>query len=174
MWKKNRTPIRMAILGVLLVALVFAIYSSYASEDTIRVGDTAPNFSLKQLDGTEAKLSDLRGQAVILNFWGSWCGPCKNEMPELERHYQQFKDEGLVVVGVNVAESPITVQQFVDQVGVTFPIWLDQKGKEVTKLYKVGPLPTTFFIDRKGKVADIFIGEMKEHTLKPRIAKILE
>ncbi len=172
--KPNRTPLRAAVLAVVLAALVFAVYSSLNKNPaTVKVGDEAPNFSLQQLDGEPVKLSDLRGKAVLLNFWGSWCKPCKSEMPAIEKIYQKNKDKGFVVVGVNIGESPIVVKQFAEQVGVTFPLWLDQK-REITQLYKIGPIPTSFFIDRNGKVADYFIGQMTESIMAEKVAKILQ
>ncbi len=173
MKNKNRTPVRVAILGILFAALIFAVYSSFKKDSaTVEVGDQAPNFSLQQMDGKQVKLSDLRGKGVVLNFWGSWCVPCKTEMPELEKQYQQNKDKGVVFVGVNIGESPITVKQFVDQVGVTFPIWLDQQ-REITRLYNIGPIPTTFFIDKDGVVKDEFIGQMSAQIIQDKVAKIL-
>lgn len=170
---KNRTPIRVAILVVLLAALIFAVYSSFKKDSsTIAVGETAPNFSLQQLDGKEVKLADLRGKGVVLNFWGSWCVPCKTEMPELEKQSQAFTSKGVVFTGVNIGESPITVKQFVDQVGVTFPIWLDQQ-REITRLYNIGPIPTTFFIDKDGVVKDVVIGQMNAAIIQEKVAKIL-
>ncbi|MGD8189148.1 thiol-disulfide oxidoreductase ResA [Brevibacillus ginsengisoli] len=171
--KKNRTSIRVVILVILLAALIFAVYSSFKKDQaTISVGDVAPNFSLQQLDGSQVKLSDLRGKAVVLNFWGSWCDPCKAEMPEIEKQWEKNKDKGIVFTGVNIGESPITVKQFVDQFGVTFPIWLDQQ-REITRLYNIGPIPTTFFIDKNGVVQAIVTGQMNESIIREKVAKIL-
>lgn len=174
MVKQNRTWLRVAILSVLLAALVFAVYSSFQKDtSTLKVGDTAPNFSLPQLDGSQVKLSDFQGKAVVLNFWGSWCVPCKTEMPDLEKQYQLHKNNRIVFTGVNIGESAITAKQFISQVGVTFPIWLDQQ-REITRLYKIGPIPTTFFIDKNGVIKDVFIGQMNEQLLQEKVAKILQ
>ncbi|MGE7271972.1 thiol-disulfide oxidoreductase ResA [Brevibacillus panacihumi] len=171
--KKNRIFIRVAILGLIIVALVFALYSSFVKDPkAVQVGSEAPNFSLLQLDGTPTILSDLKGRGVVLNFWGTWCEPCKAEMPALQKQYDAHKDKGLIIMGVNIGESPITVEQFVKQVGVNFPILMDQKS-EITKLYRIGPIPTTFFIDPKGEVKEIFIGEMSEEYIEKNVRKIL-
>ncbi len=171
--RKKRTIMRVSILAVLLAALVFAVYSSLAKGvDDVKIGEQAPNFSLKQLDGTAVKLSDLQGKGVVLNFWGSWCKPCKAEMPALDKKYQELKDKGLVVVGVNISEAPVSVQQFVDQLGVTFPILLDRQS-DITRLYNIGPIPTTYFLDSKGIVKDIVIGQMSEATISAKVNKIL-
>jgi peroxiredoxin len=171
--KSNRTYIRVAVLGVLLVALVFAVYSSFVKDpNAVKVGRDAPNFSLEQLNGASITLSDLRGKGVVLNFWGTWCGPCKQEMPALQKQYEAYKDKGLVVVGVNIGESPITVEPFVKQFGVTFPILLDRES-QITKLYRIGPIPTTFFIDPDGEVKEIFVGQLNEDMIAQKVAKIL-
>lgn len=171
--KKNRTYIRIAILGVLLVALVFAIYTSLDKDpNAVKIGRKAPNFSLEQLNGSPIALADLKGKGVVLNFWGSWCDPCKAEMPELQKQHEAYKDKGLVIIGVNIGESPITVQPFVKQYGINFPIMLD-RASEITKLYRIGPIPTTFFIDKDGEVKEIFIGQMNEQIMTEKVAKIL-
>jgi peroxiredoxin len=171
--KSNRTYIRVAILGVLLVALVFAIYSSLEKDpNAVKVGRMAPNFSLEQLNGSPITLSDLRGKGVVLNFWGTWCVPCKQEMPALQKQYEAYKDKGIAIIGVNISESPITIEPFLKQHGINFPILLDRKS-EITKLYRIGPIPTTFFIDAEGKVKEIFIGQMNESIIADKVAKIL-
>lgn len=171
--KSNRTYIRVAVLGLLLVALVFALYSSFVKDpNAVKVGRSAPNFSLQQLNGPELALSDLKGKGVVLNFWGTWCEPCKKELPALQQQYTQFKDKGLVVLGVNIGESPVAVEPFVKQFGVTFPILLDSES-QITKLYRIGPIPTTFFISPDGDVEEIFIGQLNEAMITEKVSKIL-
>ncbi|QOT00609.1 thiol-disulfide oxidoreductase ResA [Brevibacterium sp. JNUCC-42] len=169
--KQKRTSMRVAILGVLLVALVFAVYTSFAKPNEIKVGDKAPNFSLQSLEGQPMTLADLKGKGVILNFWGSWCEPCRNEMPDLEKVWLANKDQNIVIVGVNVGESEVSAQQFVRQMKTTFPILMD-KQKEVTKVYNIGKMPTTFYIDQDGIVRDIMIGQMNEKSINSKLEKI--
>jgi len=169
----NRTYIRVAVLGLLLVALVFALYSSFVKDpNAVKVGKAAPNFSLQQLNGPELALGDLRGKGVVLNFWGTWCEPCKKEMPALQQQYDQFKDKGLVVVGVNIGESPVAVEPFIKQFGVNFPILMDSES-QITKLYRIGPIPSTFFISPEGEVKEIFLGQMNEAMITEKVTKIL-
>ena len=171
--KGNRTYIRVAILGVLLLALVFALYSSFVKDpNEVKAGNEAPNFSLPQLNGQAIKLSDLRGKAVVLNFWGTWCEPCKAEMPALQKKYDELKANGLVVVGVNIGETPVAVQSFVKQYKVSFPILLDRQ-MEITKMYRIGQIPTTYFIDRDGEIEEVFIGQMTDAMIAEKVAKIL-
>jgi len=135
-------------------------------------GDLAPDFTLTELNGRDMSLSDLRGQAVILNFWATWCFPCREEMPLLDKEYQAKKEDGLVVVGVNVGESPTQVQEFVDEIGVTFPIWLDQ-SQQVSRRYRVFGLPSTFFIDREGVIQSFYLGQLREKQLRQGVSQIL-
>ncbi|MCR8982511.1 thiol-disulfide oxidoreductase ResA [Brevibacillus laterosporus] len=169
--KQKRTSMRVAILGVLLVALVFAVYTSFAKPNEIKKGDKVPNFSLQSLDGETMTLADLKGKGVILNFWGSWCEPCRNEMPDLEKAWLANKDQNIVIVGVNVGESEVSAEQFVRQVKTTFPILMD-KQREVTKVYNIGQMPSTFYIDQDGIVQDIIIGPMNEKRINAALEKI--
>lgn len=171
--KQNRIYVRVAILGVLLIALVFALYSSFVKDpNAVKVGSAAPNFSLERLGGGEIALNDLRGKGVVLNFWGTWCEPCKAEMPALQKKYETYKDQGLEVIGVNISESPITIEPFINQYGINFPILLDRQT-QITKLYRIGPIPTTFFISPEGRVEEIFIGQLSEELIASKVEKIL-
>ncbi|NOZ70922.1 MAG: TlpA family protein disulfide reductase, partial [Chloroflexi bacterium] len=123
------------------------------------------------LTGTDLQLSDLRGQAIVLNFWASWCGPCRAEMPELEQAFQEYRDNGLVVLGVNQGESATVVRDFLQQLDLTFPVVLDQR-LQVSQLYHINSLPTTFFIDRNGMIRDQVVGQMNAALLKERLRSI--
>ena len=121
-------------------------------------GFLAPDFSLGTLEGNTMRLSDLRGQPVILNFWATWCPPCRAEMPELEKVWRQYKGSGLMLLGVDQAESAAVVEQFArNDMGVTFPILLDT-DLAVRNKYAVRALPTTVFIDAEGRIQDVKIG----------------
>ncbi len=122
------------------------------------VGHPAPDFVLAALDGPEVRLSDLRGKVVVLNFWATWCPPCRREMPALEVIWQQHNRGDVVVLGIDQGESAGVVSEYVRQnVGVTFPLLLDRR-QDVGDLYLVRSLPTTFFIDRAGIIREIRIG----------------
>jgi len=124
-------------------------------------GDLAPDFLLERLDGGELRLSDLRGQPVVVNFWATWCVPCRKEMPQLVRAYDRYKDEGLVIVGVNLQEGKDTARPFAEDFGMDFPIGIDVDG-EVGDTYRLLGLPTTFFIDREGVIRSVFTGPFVE------------
>jgi peroxiredoxin len=124
-------------------------------------GSLAPDFLLKTLDGGEIRLSDLRGKAVIVNLWATWCKPCKKEMPQFVAAYGRYQADGLEIIAVNVQESPSIVQPFVDDFGIDFPVALDKRGK-VSDKYRIIGLPTTYFIDRQGVIRNVFQGPFLE------------
>ncbi len=118
----------------------------------------APDFSLVDLHGKKVALQQFRGKIVLLNFWATWCGPCKEEMPFLEILYQQFKEKEFVLLTVSVDyEGPKPVQEFISKQRYTFPVLLDPKC-EVLDLFDVKGIPTTFIIDKKGKLLGKAIG----------------
>jgi len=122
-----------------------------------REGYLAPEWALQTLDGEEVTLSGLRGQVVILNFWATWCPPCRSEMPAVEEIHQTYRDQGLAVVAINVQQSEGQIQAFVDEMGLTFPVLPDRDGS-VSKRYRVASLPTAFVIDRTGTIREIAVG----------------
>ncbi|MBL0387639.1 redoxin domain-containing protein [Tumebacillus sp. ITR2] len=139
---------------VLLVAAIGIMYSVFAftkKEPTVlEVGQAAPDFQLETLDGHKVQLSDYKGKVVLLNFWASWCEPCRQEMPDIEKAYETYKDQGLVVLGANLQENNVSIKGFADNMGMTFPILMDKDGKLAVQTYKVKPIPTSFFIDQNG------------------------
>jgi peroxiredoxin len=150
------------ILFVVMFGLIaYALYQTFTATDKNRldIGDEAPDFQIQTLDGKTVQLSDYRGKVVLLNFWATWCKPCRTEMPDIQRVYDKFKERNFEVLAVNIAEQPVTVNSFAKGLRLTFPIGLDSQ-KEITKMYKVGPLPASFFIDQEGKIAQIFQGQM--------------
>ena len=115
----------------------------------------APDFTLHDLSGKRLSLKDLTGKVVFLNFWATWCIPCRDEMPQMEKLHREFKDQGLEVVAVNFREDKQTVKKFVAELGLTFRILLDPDGG-VSNEYGAWSLPLSYFVDRKG----IFIGKV--------------
>ncbi len=138
-------------------------------------GFTAPDFTLSLLDGGEITLSELRGKVVLVNFWTSWCLPCRQEMPAIESVYRSYKDIGLVVIGLNLTaqDSKQEAAAFAQEVGVTFPIALDLNNS-VGNLYRVTALPTSFFIDRKGVIRSVIVGgPMSEAVIQSKVEELL-
>ncbi len=132
----------------------------------------APAFSLDTLDGKELGLEEFRGKLVLLNFWATFCAPCRDEMPSMERLWQRFKEKGLVIVAVNVDRgSADRVRRFVEEVGVTFPVVLDPGGR-VRRNYEIFALPTSYIIGRDGKFLGKIVGERRWDT--PEFKELFE
>jgi peroxiredoxin len=129
------------------------------------VGAPAPDFTLTDLEGETYTLADLRGHALLLNFWATWCYPCREEMPLLDSVQARYAEAGLVVLGVDADEPEETVTEFRDEVGVTFPLLLDPGG-EVQQLYRIRGYPTTFFVDPEGVIRAQHIGILGESRLE--------
>lgn len=117
----------------------------------------APDFTLPRMDGSALRLGEQRGQVVMLNFWASWCAPCKQEMPHLNRLYDKYRDAGFVLLGVNVDDDPRKANEVVARLGLRFPVLLDG-GKKVSRLYDLNAMPTTVVIDRDGRVRHVHHG----------------
>lgn len=122
-----------------------------------RAGQLAPDFYLPTLQGKAVRLSELRGRPVVVNFWATWCTPCRREMPQFKAAYDQYRDRGLLVIAVNVQEPEGSVRQFAEEFGLDFPVALDRSG-EVSRAYRLLGLPATYFIDRQGVVRSVFLG----------------
>lgn len=123
------------------------------------VGQIAPDFELETLDGEIVKLSDFRGERVMVNFWATWCPPCRAEMPDIEKFYE---DTDIVVLGVNLFDtesSVTTVKDFAEEYGLTFPILLDAHS-DVATLYQIQPIPTSYMIDSNGKISNMAFGAL--------------
>lgn len=161
--KKKRRITRTIILAILGMAVVYTLYTNLTKESrgTLKEGDVAPDFVLTDLSGEERRLSDYKGKGVFLNFWGTWCEPCKEEMPHMEKMSQEYKEKGVEILAVNVGESDFQVRTFMEQYKLTFPIAIDSR-KEVQTAYGINPLPTTFMISPEGKVAKIVVGGLVE------------
>ena len=129
-------------------------------------GKEAPPFTLESFDGGTLSLSDFEGQPVIINFWASWCVPCRQEAPALEAVWQSFRDEGLVVIGINQPRSDPEDQAraFLDEFGVSYPNVFDTQGFSGID-YGVSGIPVTFFVDREGIVERRFVGTLTEGSL---------
>jgi thiol-disulfide isomerase/thioredoxin len=132
---------------------------------------SAPNFTLTNLDSETVSLSDFKGKNVYLNFWASWCGPCKLEMPDLEKISQEYQDKDLVVLAVNVGENQNKVQAFMDANEFSFPVLLDPQGK-AAKTYKVSSIPVSIFINEEGIIVNKKIGLMTHSQMKAYISEL--
>jgi thiol-disulfide isomerase/thioredoxin len=135
-----------------------------------RVGAAAPGFELEDLQGNKVRLSDWSGQVVLINFWATWCGYCRQEFPLLQTFYGRYKNDGFVVLTVNIQETQEQVQRFIDETGLDLPVLLDQAGT-VGASYRVRGLPTSFLVGRDGVVLDRHIGPVSETILDGYLAQ---
>jgi cytochrome c biogenesis protein CcmG, thiol:disulfide interchange protein DsbE len=136
------------------------------------IGRPAPPLRLPVAGGGDADLVAFRGKVVIINFWATWCIPCRAEMPAIERSYQAHRWRGFEVLGVDVQERESDVVVFLKDVGVTFPSAIDRTG-EVVLAYRANALPTTVFIDREGIVRDVHVGPLTAEMLDERLDRLL-
>jgi len=134
----------------------------------------APDFALKDLNGNILRLSDLRGRVVVLNFFATWCGPCRREIPELVRLYEKFRDKGLEIIGVLLdQEGEAVLKPFVRQYRITYPIVLGTR-KVALDYGGIKEIPTTFFIDRNGRISSYFVGLQPSHVIDESVKKLLK
>lgn len=172
---RNKKWVQIGIFAIVLIIGVFTIItnlSASASKKYPQQGEKATNFSLVGLDGQTHELSDYKGKVVLMNFWGTFCPPCKEEMPDLQKQYDKWKSQGVVFLEVNVDKNKVTVQGFMEQYKLNMPVLLDA-NEVVRKLYGVMDYPTTFFIGTDGKIAVKKIGQMDEKFIDETIASLV-
>jgi peroxiredoxin len=131
----------------------------------------ATDFKLKDLDGKEVSLSDFKGKKVFLNFWASWCPPCKEEMPDIEKLYEETKDSDLVILAVNLGETKNTTKSFIDNNKYNFQVLLDS-DQSVANQYNITKIPTSYFIDKEGNIVSTVSGGLTIDAMKDYISKL--
>ena len=140
-----------------LLGLVFCILAATSLASSGLTGQSAPDFALKSSSGENLRLSEYRGDGVMINFWATWCGPCRQEMPLLDELYSRYGRVGFSLLGVNIDDNSSKAMDMVSELGVSFPVLFDSR-KEVSKLYEVGAMPVTVLIDREGTVRYVHLG----------------
>ena len=164
------------ILWTVVSRVPSAVGAPLSSSPSPREGFLAPDFTLDTLDGKKVTLSELRGKIVVVNFWATWCPPCRAETPALEKSYEQYKDSGVVILGANLTNQDLVskVESFVQEFTLTYPILLDRDGS-VGYLYQINGLPTTFFINRQGIIRTAVVGgPMSETFIRSKIEALLK
>ena len=160
-----------AVLSLLTVIIIMAGCGGGSGDGQgVTPGSEAPDFQLQDPDGQTVSLSEFRGRPVILNFWASWCGPCRMEMPVFQEVYtdEMWRAGGLVILAVNLGESPELVQEFAEYYGLTFPILLDPRSR-IGMIYNAANLPTTYFIDNDGIIRSIKRGAFTNRQAVDRL-----
>lgn len=163
---------RVSILTVFVLLLGFTLYQTIDGSGPLKEGDPAPDFTLQTLEGDTVQLSDLKGQPVLINFWATYCGPCRDEMPAIERRYDKYKDTGFQVLAVNTGESELSMRTFLRSLDLSFPTLLDPKT-QVTNEYNVTSLPHSFFIHPDGTINKVVIGPMTDTIIEQHLRDIL-
>jgi cytochrome c biogenesis protein CcmG, thiol:disulfide interchange protein DsbE len=154
-----------AVAGVVALAVVLGWRLTHQSSPP-KIGGPAPTFALQRLDATGTlSLASLRGKAVVLNFWASWCGPCKAEAPALEKLWRQYRGRGVVFVGVDSNDASSDARRFLAAHRITYPVVSDKNGLVAANRYDVAVLPVTYFVNRRGHlVATHIAGGVNEYT----------
>lgn len=155
----HRTDIRRVGALLLVCALPLACPASGANGWRTWHGGSTPSLSLNDLEGKPRSLKEFRGRVLIVNFWATWCEPCVEEMPALQRLADQYGADGLDVVGVNLGEGASRIEGFMNKTGTRFPVMLDRDG-DAKRAWKVNGVPATFLIGRDGKVKRIAVGQL--------------
>lgn len=140
----------------------------------VHAGERAPDFTVNDLDGNPVSLSDFEGKKIMLNFWASWCGPCRLEMPHMERIYQESDKEDVVIIGVNLLTTEKSIENvynFIEDYHLTFPIPLDEDGR-LSVDYEILAYPTTYFIDSDRVIRNKTVGTMTEEYMLKQIGKL--
>ena len=149
--------LRTTVPGTTLLGAILVIFTVSTLAASSLQGQVAPDFVLRSATGENLRLSEYRGDVVLINFWATWCGPCRQEMPLLDDLYGRYKRVGFNLLGVNIDEDSRRAMQMVQELGVNFPVLFDE-NKEVSKLYEVEAMPVTILVDREGIVRHVHHG----------------
>lgn len=139
----------------------------------LRAGDVAPDFEFSAFDGTRMRLSDFRGRPVFLNFWATWCGPCRAELPAMEVKLREHEADGLVVLGVNTGERIETAERFLDKLDVELTAYAYDPGASVANRYSIPGMPTSYFIDADGVITGVYAIALSEPLMEEAIAQAI-
>lgn len=154
----NRSMRLKSRLFLSILLLLFLLLHAGCDKKTIGAGDKAPDFILKDINGNDQRLSEMRGNVVVLEFWATWCHPCQKASADMVPFYEKYKKNGVVILAVATDENLSDVNLYAKGFNLTYPILFDDKG--VNKLYKVQGIPTTFLISKKGKIISRHVGYM--------------
>lgn len=143
-----------------------------ASSNNTSQANKAIDFTLYDLDGNKISLNDFRGKSVYLNFWATWCPPCRKEMPAMEKIYQEYKDKGLVVLTIDIGEDKETVKKFIKDNNFNFEVLLDS-DQSVADKYSITSIPVSYFIDKDGNINDKRVGALQEDEMRSYIKKLM-
>jgi len=161
--------------AVRLLFLLLATLAAALPAAAVAPSGAAPDFTLRSMDGPNLRLQQQRGRVVLVNFWATWCGPCREEMPQLNKLYDKYRSSGFVLLGVNVDDDANKGMEVAHKLGVKFPVLLDT-DKKVSKLYDLATMPSTVLIDREGRIRYVHRGYMAgyEDSYDKQIRELLK
>jgi len=162
------------VLNFRILAAALALFAGMAAA-AVGTDRSAPDFTLRTLDGPNVRLQEQRGRVVMINFWATWCGPCRQEMPHLNRLYDKYRAAGFTLLGVNIDEDARNAAGLSAKLGLRFPVLLDT-DKKVSRLYDLGTMPSSVLIDRDGRVRFVHLGYKDgfETTYEKQIRELLK
>jgi cytochrome c biogenesis protein CcmG, thiol:disulfide interchange protein DsbE len=175
--------ITLIVIGVFLAGAAFipllvrgqdaALDGSGIIRPPVMLDQAAPHLALTDLQGNPVSLGDTRGQVVLINNWATWCPPCKAEMPELQAFYQANEKQGFIIIAIESGEPVNTVAKFIQQLGLTFPVWLDPKGLAL-EAFRNWDLPNSYLLDRQGNLRMTWTGPINRETLEQYVTPLLD
>lgn len=160
--KSSRTP-HIAIFATAVAFLLTACSGGGTTIDTVE---------MPTLEGDTVQLDDFEGDVVVVNFWATWCGPCVVEMPELQAFHEEYSDQGVVMLGINLGENAETAQSFIDERDITYPIILDESG-DISDFYALRGQPTTVIFDQNGEIVYTHTGLLNQEILQEQVDPLL-
>ncbi|WEG13662.1 TlpA disulfide reductase family protein [Pullulanibacillus sp. KACC 23026] len=169
-----KTKLTITFLILLVIWGVYDVAQHYKTQIGIKVGNRSPTITLKNVNGQRSKLTDFKGDIVIVNFWATWCTPCQNELPVLNKFYNEHKKQKTVILGINATSTEKDQQHvitFSKNNRINYPILLDTKGR-YSDLFQVKGYPTTYFIDSRGIIKKIYVGQITAKKLKSILSTI--
>ncbi len=158
-----------AVVALIIVFLAFGLIQAFQSQPTEGV---APDFTMETYDGGSITLSDLRGQVVVINFWASWCGPCAEEAPDLQQAWEDYRDQGVMFIGVDYVDSEEKGLAYIERFGITYPNGADL-GTKISDLYHIRGVPETFVINREGEITYFAMQPLTYQQIASEIEKAL-